>query len=171
MSAFPVERAFDAAIVLGAKVGADGSPSQALERRVSHAVALVRAGRVAHLLMSGGAVGHPLPEAQVMRELAVTRGMAPERISVEDRSRNTIENARLSAAIAAARGWRHLALVTDAYHLPRALYIFHRLGVPVAGFGARPPGGGGRGWWTASLREAVALPWTVLRVEAARLER
>ena len=62
---------YDAAIILGAMVRPDGSPSPALRRRVEHGVSLVQTGKVGYLLMSGGAVRHPVPEAEVMRNLAL----------------------------------------------------------------------------------------------------
>ncbi len=170
ISASPVE-SFDAAIVLGAMVLPDGSPSAALERRVLHAVGLAQAGRARHLLMTGGPVSHPRPEAWAMRDLAVAAGLAPDRVAVEDRARNTIDNARLSAVIVAERGWRSLAVVTDSYHLPRALYVFRRFGLTVSGLPATPAGRPAAEWWLAWLREAAALPWTMLRVEGRRLGR
>lgn len=157
---------FDAAIVLGAMVRPDGSPSAALERRSLHAAGLALSGQVGHLVMSGGPVAHPTPEARVMRDLAVAAGVPPERVLTEERSRNTIENARLSAPLVAERGWSRLLVVTDAYHLPRALYVFRRLGLPVQPSGARPDRPRPE-WWLAFAREAAALPWTVLRVERA----
>ena len=75
MTPFPVD-SYDAAIVLGAMVRPDGSPSPALARRVGHAVRLAHAGVVSHLLMTGGAVRHPVPEARIMRDLAVAAGNA-----------------------------------------------------------------------------------------------
>lgn len=157
--------AFDAAIVLGASARPDGSPSPAMERRVRAGIDLLRQGRAGCLLMSGGAVRHPTPEAWIMRELALAAGVAPEAVQVEDRARNTIENALYSAAIAARCGWGRIALVTDAYHLPRALYVFRRHGLKPAGAVAALPERRGKEWWLAYLREASALPWTVLRVE------
>lgn len=165
----PSVEPFDAAIVLGAAVAPDGSPSPALLRRVRHGVKLVRHGRALNLLMSGGPVAHPLPEAHLMRDIALAEGLPPEAVHVEDRSRNTIQNARLSAPVAAAMGWRRLVVVTDAYHLPRALYVFRRTGLTVAGSAAPPPVRRGKEWWLAYLREASALPWTVLRVERSLL--
>lgn len=159
---------FDAAIVLGAMLRPDGSPSPAMERRVARGVALLAEGRVRHLLMSGGPVGHPTPEAWAMRDLALAVGVPAAQIVVEDRSRNTIENARLSAPLAAARGWRRLLVVSDAYHLPRALYVFRRFGLSVHPAAARPQRPG-RDWWAAWLREAAAMPWTVIRVERKKL--
>ena len=159
---------FDVAIVLGATLLPDGRPSPALERRVLHAVGLAQAGRVGHLLMTGGPVRHPRPEALAMRDLALAAGLDGGRLAVEVEARNTIDNARLSRPIVAARGWRRLAVVTDAYHLPRALYVFRRSGLAVAGLPAFPHGFPGRDWWLACLREAGALPWTVARVEGRR---
>jgi uncharacterized SAM-binding protein YcdF (DUF218 family) len=158
----PVE--FDVAVVLGAQVLPDGSPSPALARRVAHAVGLVRAGRVGHLLMSGGPVGHPVPEARMMRDLALRAGLPPDRVHVEEESRNTIGNARLSAPIVSAHGWKRILVVSDAYHMPRALYIFRRLGLPAAGSGARPERPRAE-WWAAHLREAFALLKTVYYLE------
>lgn len=154
---------FHCAIVLGAKVMADGSPSPALARRVAHAVALAQGGRVAHLLMSGGAVNHPTPEAQVMRDLAMAAGIDADRIIVEESSRNTIGNARYCAPIIAAYGWTRLLLVTDSFHLPRARLIFARHGLKVALSGARPESVNAE-WMVAHLREIPAMMKTLVRL-------
>ena len=167
MTPFPVD-SYDAAIVLGAMVRPDGSPSPALARRVGHAVRLAHAGVVSHLLMTGGAVRHPVPEARIMRDLAVAAGIAPGRVVTEEGALNTIGNALLSRPIIAQRGWTRLLLVTDACHIPRSLYVFRRLGLPVLPAAAVPAGWPRREWWAAWLREAAALPWTVLRVERAK---
>lgn len=156
---------YDAAIVLGAKIAADGSPSPAMARRVAHGAALVRSGHARTLLMSGGATTHAVAEAHVMRGLALAHGVPEAALHIEDRSRNTIENALLSAPIAAAFGWRRLVVVSDAYHLPRALYIFRRFGLNAAGSAASLPDRPGKEWWLAHLREAGAFAWTVIRVE------
>ena len=160
---------FDAAIVLGSPPRLDGTPSGAQRRRVRAAVGLALRGQVGHLLMTGGPVAHPTPEAVTMAALAVEYGLAAERVAIEDRALNTIDNARRSAMIVAERGWRRLALVSDAYHLPRALYVFRRAGLVVSGIPASSPDTPRPDWWLAWAREAAALPWTVLRVEMLRL--
>jgi len=160
---------FDAAIVLGATVRPDGSPSPALVRRVAHAVDLAASGRVGALLMSGGPVRHPTPEARVMRALALAAGIAPERIFVEETSRNTIGNARLCRPIVAAQGWGRVLVVTDPCHLPRALYIFRSFGLCVSGAVAPPSGRSNWEWGLGWGREMLALPWTAIRVERLRL--
>ncbi|CAA7621546.1 conserved hypothetical protein [Candidatus Terasakiella magnetica] len=160
---------FDAAIVLGAMIRPDGSPSPALTRRVARGIELVRQGRVEHLLMSGGAVRHPTPEAHVMRDMALAEGIAPGRVVVEDQSHNTIGNAVLSRPLVKARGWTRLLVITDACHLPRALYIFHRFGLAVHPAAALPAHRPGWEWYGAWGREILALPWTILRVERAKI--
>lgn len=162
---------FDAAIVLGAMVRPDGSPSPALARRVAHGVGLARAGRVGHLVMSGGPVAHAVPEAHVMRDLALAAGIEAGRVVVEDRSRNTIGNALHCRPLAAERGWRRLLVVTDACHMARSLYIFHRLGLKVRPAPAWPGGVPGAEWYAAWLREVLALPWTMIRVERLKLRK
>jgi uncharacterized SAM-binding protein YcdF (DUF218 family) len=162
---------FDAAIVLGAMVRPDGSPSPAMVRRVGQGVRLIQAGRVGHLLMSGGAVRHAIPEAHVMRDLALAAGIAADRVHVENASVNTIGNALLSRPIVEERGWKHLLVVTDACHMVRSLYTFHRLGLKVHAAPAWPSRTPGREWYVAWIREAFALPWTIIRVERLKFKQ
>lgn len=164
MSAGPVD-GFDAAFVLGAMVRPDGSPSPAMARRVAHGVRLAAEGRVEHLVMSGAAVGYPVPEARIMADLAMAAGLGPERVILEEQAPNTIGNARYCKALAEQRGWRRMLLVTDAFHMPRALYAFRRLGLRVRPAPAWPRSRPSWAWCMAWLRELVALPWTVIRVE------
>jgi uncharacterized SAM-binding protein YcdF (DUF218 family) len=170
MTAPPVDT-YDAAIVLGAMVCPDGSPSPALARRVARAVRLIGEGRAGHLLMSGGAVRHATPEAHVMRDLALAAGVPAERVHVEDRSLNTIGNALLSRAIVEELGWRRLLVVTDSCHMMRSLYTFHRLGLKVHPAPAWPETAPRPEWYMAWLREALALPWTIIRVERMKLRK
>lgn len=158
---------YDAAVVLGASVLADGSASPALERRLAHGVALLQAGRVANLLLSGGSVSHERAEARVMRDLALAAGVAEARLVTEEQSRNTLDNARYSAPLLAERDWRRVLLVTDLWHMPRALYTFRRFGIAADG-SAAPRRGALAAHIAAALREGVALPVYVWRLERLR---
>lgn len=130
----------DAVVVLGAAVVAPGVPGPALRRRLAHGIRVWRHQPAAHLLLSGGAIAGLPAEARLMRELALAAGVADARIIVEDASRNTFENAVYSGAIIRRAGWRRVIVVTDAFHLRRALYIFRRIGLAVEGAGVpRPP--------------------------------
>lgn len=127
------ERAPDAVVVLGAPPMAPGVPGPVLERRVRHAIAVFRGRGAAFLVLSGGTVGAPPAEAEIMRVLALDGGIAEEHIVVEDRSRNTFENALYTGLIMRRRGWRRMVVVTDAFHMPRTLFVYRRLDLPVCG--------------------------------------
>src|SRR3990172_11669873 len=123
----------DVAVVLGAAVRAGGLPSASLARRVHHAARLVPEGVVTHLLLTGGIGKHPPSEAELMRRLAEDDGVPASRIVLEERATTTLESAAYCAPIIAARGWRQVLLVTDRYHLPRALIAFRSYGVHARG--------------------------------------
>jgi uncharacterized SAM-binding protein YcdF (DUF218 family) len=150
--------AIDAVVVLGAAVSEAGVASAALRRRLAHGVTVWKQLEPAYLVVSGGIVGPPPAEAEVMRELAIELGVPPERIVEEDRAVNTFENAVYCGRIFHDRRWQRLVVVTDRFHLPRALFVFRRLGLPVAG--APVPGRCGLSrleWTRAYLREFKSL--------------
>ncbi len=148
---------YDAAVVLGAMVLPDGRPSAALARRVAAAVDLHRRGVAPLLVMSGGAVGHPAPEARVMADLAVAAGVPEAALVVEAESRNTWQNARQAAILAEARGWSRLLVVSDSFHLPRARDMFRRHGLHVDGHPVPRGASDGRlSWWVAHGREGLS---------------
>lgn len=125
----------DAVLVLGAAMAAPGVPGPALRRRIEHGVSVFFERAAGHIIVSGGVVGPPPAEAHVMRALAMALGVADERIVVEDSSRNTFENAVYAGRIIRERDWQRVVLVTDAFHLRRATFIFGRLGLAVEGCG------------------------------------
>jgi uncharacterized SAM-binding protein YcdF (DUF218 family) len=145
-------------------------PSASLARRVHHAARLVRDGVVAHLLLTGGIGKHPPSEAELMRRLAERDGVPPSCIVLEDRATTTLESAAYCAPIIAARGWHRVLLVTDRYHLPRALIAFRSYGVHARGSVPPDSGAGTPRWrWALmQLREAVALPWYLVKTRLRR---
>lgn len=150
----------DAAIVLGAAVRPDGRPSAALARRAGCGVALVREGRARFLVASGGVVTHPTTEASCIRRIALEAGVASERILVDEASRDTFENARASAALLRRHGLASAFVVTDRYHLRRAVFLFRRFGVDAVGLATDA----GLPSFRERVRELAAWPWTWLRI-------
>lgn len=136
------DEAIDAVIVLGSPPAEPGVPGAAIERRLGHGLAVLESRGAAHLVLSGGIVGAPPAEAEIMRALAIERGIAEARIIVEDQAKNTFENALYTGLIMRQHGWRRVVVVTDAFHMPRALYVYRRLGLRVRGdpVRARPSG-------------------------------
>lgn len=147
----------DVILVLGAALRPDGGASPALERRMGHGIRLYREGRARRLLVSGGAVAHVIPEASVMREMALQAGIPDTAVVVEDKAANTFENAVFSGLIMERNGWTRALLVTDSFHMPRALLVFRVLGISVTGAPCRERSGIFRlSWHAAWLREAAA---------------
>ncbi len=148
----------DAVVVLGAGLRAAGVPGPALKRRIKHGVRVLNERRVTYLVVSGGVTGPPPAEAEVMRAMAVDLGVSDERIVVENRAVNTFENGVYSGRIIRERGWRQVVVVTDSFHMPRALYVFRRLGLTAVGDPVRNrTGWSRRRWYKAWFLELWAL--------------
>lgn len=159
----------DVIVVLGAALLPGGRASLPLRRRVRHAARLFHLGRAPYLLVTGGTVGGLPSEARVMRDLALEYGVPEERVVVEDQAANTFENAAYCGDVMALRGWRRALVVTDAFHLPRALFLFRLLGIPASGDGVRDRlGEPAWRWYGAYLREAAAFLKSLLLGLAGR---
>lgn len=160
---------FDAIVVLGAAIRPDGTPGPALIRRLDHGIHLFQLGRAPVLLLTGGPVAAPIAEAQLMADLARRAGVPESAILIEDAAKTTMENARFSADLMAARGWHRALLVSDGHHLPRAIFSFRAVGIEVLGsavpgvFAASP----GR-YVMESVREAAACALYAARLIKAR---
>jgi len=161
----------EAIVVLGAQVLPGGRPSTALRRRVDHAVAVAAPLGDVPLLMCGGEGGAPPAEAVVMRRVAVQAGIAPDRVILEDRSRSTLQQAEEAARLARRTGWRRVLIVTDRYHLPRAVFLFRRAGLDATGSGCGRGDGSLLRWWAGTAREVPAWIKTLLGAIAGRPRR
>jgi uncharacterized SAM-binding protein YcdF (DUF218 family) len=73
-------------------------------------------------------------EANYAARLLERFGVASGRVELEDQSRNTLENARLSKVIAAPKLGDHWVLITSAYHMPRAMAAFRSVDFEVEAF-------------------------------------
>jgi uncharacterized SAM-binding protein YcdF (DUF218 family) len=129
----------EVAIVLGGSVAAPMPPRIEVElveasSRVLHAARLYRSGIVARIIVVGGNLPwqpRPAPEAQIMRQLLIEWGVPFEAISLAGASRNTIENALEVAKLREKAWFRSALLITSATHMPRAVAVFRRAGIPV----------------------------------------
>lgn len=142
--------------------------------RIVEGVRLARALPEARLVMSGPGVGNNPTHASVLARAAQSLGIERQRISLIETARDTEEEA---AAMRAIAGREPVALVTSAWHLPRAAALFRKAGVDVvpcpADFTARMNGDFrwvDLTWDTASLerstwavRERIGYLWVWLR--------
>lgn len=78
------------------------------------------------LVLSGGSVFDPMPTAILMREVALILGIRNEEIIVEESSKDTEDEARLTKEII---GTARFILVTSAYHMRRSLEVFRNAGM------------------------------------------
>ena len=120
---------FDVIIVLGAAQLAGDTPSPAIERRVATAAKLWHEKRAPYMLLSGGQTVSETPEARVMAKVAKETGIQADSVVMETRSTRTLENAAFSIKIMRNRGWEKALLVTDDFHMARALYCFTAMGM------------------------------------------
>ena len=103
--------------------------------RAWHTARLYRAGKAPVIVVSAGNVwptrGGQQTTAEATRVLLVALGVPEEAILLEDRSRNTRQNALFTAEIAADRGLGRVLLATSAWHMRRAEAAFRRVGLDV----------------------------------------
>lgn len=138
----PVLDRVDGIIVLGgaedARASAYWGQMQLNEGAERYTAALEMARRFpeARLLFTGGSgalrdlVGAEVSEAAMAERFFLGLGVAQERLLLEDRARNTAENARLSLALANPDPNESWVLVTSAFHMPRAMRSFEAAGWP-----------------------------------------
>lgn len=115
------------AIVLGAGLADDGSPTETTLARADAAAPLANERDIA-FIVSGSHGDRPTPEhteAYFLAERLATRGIPRSRIFVEDESRDTVANAAFVAEhYLAGIAPRPIVVVTSPFHLRRSLAIF-----------------------------------------------
>ncbi|MBO4838697.1 MAG: YdcF family protein [Lachnospiraceae bacterium] len=116
-------------------------PSLMLQTRIDAAADYLTAHPDARAVCSGGmGRGENISEGECIYRVLTARGIAPERLLVEDRSSNTEENLCFSAAIIKEEGLSpHLILVSSEYHLYRAVHMANRLGLEAESVPAHTP--------------------------------
>jgi vancomycin permeability regulator SanA len=121
-------RPADAAVVLGARVYADGRPSDALADRVRTACELYRNGLVGKLIFSGGPGDGPIHETEAMQRMAVQLGVHPDDIWLDKQGLNTLATVKNTEAALTRWHAERLLVVSHAYHLPRIKLTYQREG-------------------------------------------
>ena len=129
--ALPADADYDCILVLGAGVKDDGTPSPMLYDRVTVAVRLYEATG-APLLMSGDHTGD-YNEVGVMKALAVEMGVPSEDVFLDHEGYSTYESLYRAKGVFGAK---RILVVTQEYHLHRALYIARELGMEAEGVSA-----------------------------------
>ena len=127
LDSIPAERV---AIVFGAGLYRDGSAGPVLRDRIETAVKLYQLGKVNKLLMSGDNRFVNYNEPEAMRQYALELGVPDEDIILDYAGRRTYDTCYRASAIF---GVKSAILVTQAFHLPRALFLCNSLGITSIG--------------------------------------
>ena len=120
------------AIVFGAGVWADGTPTPMLADRVEGAVELYRLGRVNKILMTGDNATREYNEVVAMQQYAERLGVPSQDIKLDYAGFSTYESCYRAKVIF---GVERAVLITQKYHLPRAVYTCNQLGIQAVGLG------------------------------------
>jgi vancomycin permeability regulator SanA len=121
-------RPADAVVVLGARVYADGRPSDALADRVRTACQLYRAGLVRRLVFSGGPGDGAIHETEAMKRMATALGVKAEDIWLDKAGVNTQATVRNTEQLFLQWHASRILVVSHAYHLPRVKLAYQRDG-------------------------------------------
>ena len=126
-----IDKKYDCILVLGAGVRADGTPSHMLEDRLRGAVALYEAGVSDVLLLSGDNSGEDYDEVSAMVRYCLEHGVPESAIVRDDIGFSTSESVYNTVS---TLGYRDILVVTQEYHLYRAMYMVKRMGADADGF-------------------------------------
>lgn len=141
----------DVAIVYGAAVYPNGRLSAVLRDRIETAIALYEKGSVQKLLMTGDQRDDSYDEPGTMAEYAISRGIMPEDLLVDGAGKRTYDSCYRAREVF---GISNAVLISQAFHLPRALFTCEMLGINSVGVAADQRSYRGARWY--AFRETLA---------------
>jgi SanA protein len=141
------------ALVFGAGLRRDGSPTAILRDRVQSAVELYKSGKVKKLLMSGDNSYLDYNEPGAMREYALSLGVPETDIVLDYAGRRTYDSCFQALNIF---GIKSAILVTQPFHLPRAVYTCRKLGMEATGYAAE----------NITYRKSSQIYWNIREIAA-----
>lgn len=144
---------YDMIMVLGARVRADYTPSDALRQRLGMALSCYEVRPVPIICCGAKGSDEPTAEGDFMRAWLIKRGVPAEDVHSEIASYDTMQNISNAMQIAQTLGLSHALVVTSDYHIPRALAICKRAGLKASG---QPSPSLRRLWLKNNIREALA---------------
>lgn len=141
------------ALVLGAQIYPDGTPSPFLKGRLDLAARLYDEGKVRVILVSGDNSRASYNEPDGMRHYLIRRGIPADKVVADYAGFDTYDSCVRAKRIF---GVDHLTLVTQEYHLPRAIVTCQMVGVDAVGVGDTSVKNHARTWYSGEVREWAA---------------
>jgi len=121
------------ALVFGAGLKATGGPSDILEDRIRSAIALYQEGKVGKIILSGDNRVSDYNEVEAMKNFALEQGLPEEALLLDGGGVSTYDSCR---RLQSEFNLSKAVLVTQRYHLFRALYVCRELGIDAVGVAA-----------------------------------
>ena len=153
-------------LVLGAQVKPDGTPSGFLAARLDLARRLYDAGRVQTIIVSGNHSADEYNEPVAMLNYLTRAGVPAERVITDPGGFDTYQSCLRARQI---YGLSQLIMVTQSYHLPRAVATCRALGIDAIGVGDDSARQYRVSWWRGTIRDQVACVKTIVDL-ATRLD-
>jgi len=150
-----------AALVLGAGLNRDGTPGLVLQDRVRTASELYFSGKVQKILMSGDNSSEFYDEPGAMKAFALELGVPEEDIALDFAGRRTYDSCYRAKAIFHLE---KIIVVTQAYHLPRALFICNAFDIDAAGVPSDEANyrrSSYTFWWVREILASLKAYWDV----------
>ncbi|MGG4491212.1 ElyC/SanA/YdcF family protein [Metabacillus idriensis] len=118
-----------AIIILGYALADDGTMKQTLIDRLKTGLEVAKKYPNSKIIVSGGVPKQGVTEADAMSKWLISQGIEKERIILENKSTDTVENGLFSTALLEKEGLKDVTLVTSASHMRRALTVFKEASV------------------------------------------
>ena len=153
---YAIDEKYDAIVVLGAGLRADGKPSNMLEDRLKGAIELYKKGVSQKIIVSGDCSGEDYDEVSAMKKYCIDNGVAEDDVIRDDAGYSTYET---MDNVVNGMGYERIIVVTQKYHVYRSVYIARRMGADADGF-------------STDYRDYIfwAQRWRDLREFAARIK-
>jgi vancomycin permeability regulator SanA len=152
-------------LVLGAQVDADGTPAPFLAARLQLAKELYDAGKARVVLVSGDHRRWEYDEPGAMRRWLVDRGVPASRVVQDHAGFDTYDSCQRASRVF---GVRQLIVVTQTFHVDRAVAVCRQVGLDAVGVGDDSVSRFGRAWRWGSFRERLAAVKAVYDVVSRR---
>ncbi|WP_328343104.1 SanA/YdcF family protein [Micromonospora sp. NBC_00421] len=153
------------ALVLGTMVQSDGTPSPFLTARLEIARRLLAAGRVHAILLSGDNMNPGYDEPTAMRRWLLGHGVPADRVVLDYAGFDTYDSCARAKRIF---GVDRATVVTQSFHLPRAVAVCRRLGIDASGVGDETARADDLRWRISSTREYGACVKAMLDLLSGR---
>lgn len=140
-------------LVLGAQVNPDGTPSPFLAARLALAKELYDGGKVRAVLVSGDHRRWEYDEPGAMRRWLVDRGVPEEKVVQDHAGFDTYDSCQRAARVF---GVHRVIVVTQAFHIDRAVTLCRQVGLDAVGVGDDSVSGFRQAWRWGSFRERFA---------------